>query len=137
MSLRNISRGRAGKLRGIRQQMTGVASTPIVRMNRDAAAAAIKRTERSVDRVGDRASRLIRAALDDAPVQPVDPAKAPLLQEFERWSQVPIREAFGRLDALAPGLAALGVEAEAWAAAHPGASEEARIFQSLKRSRKA
>jgi hypothetical protein len=110
---------------------------PAVEMNRSAARVAMTRTERSINPVADRAYRLIRAAVDDAPVPPVDPAKEPKVREIERWSQMPLRDVFQSLEPIVPGLGALGAQAEAWGAAHPSASQEQRLLQSLRISRKA
>jgi hypothetical protein len=103
----------------------------VVQANPAAARIAMNLTERSIDPVTDRAYRLIRAAVDQAPVQPVDPAKEADLREYEHWSTIPIGDAFRDLEALVPGLAALGAKAEAWAAAHPSPEPEQEALQSL------
>lgn len=108
---------------------------PLVRRHPDAAQEVIERGRRSPDPVVDRASRLVRAARDGTLVPPVDPAKEAQLREFRSWSDVPLREAFARLEVIAPRLTALRAEAEAWHAAHPAADIEQRTFPWLRMTR--
>jgi hypothetical protein len=59
----------------------------------------------------DRAYRLLSAAADSAPVQPVDPACAALFREEENVGRLPLDQAFDLLAAREPKLAELRAEA--------------------------
>lgn len=52
----------------------------------------------------DRIRRLVRAALDDAPVEPVDPGDVALFARLDELAQMPISEAFRQLAELQPAL---------------------------------
>jgi hypothetical protein len=86
----------------------------LVAGNREAAELAHQVTERSIDPANDRAYRLISAALEGGPVRPVDPAKAPMVSEFRRWTELPLGEAFRQLSEREPEVAPIGAQAAAW-----------------------
>jgi hypothetical protein len=58
----------------------------------------------------DRIYRLVRAALDDAPVEPVDPASAVLFARLDELAQMPIGRAFRRLAEIEPALDGLAAK---------------------------
>lgn len=58
----------------------------------------------------DRNYRLVKAALDDAPVEPVDPANAVLFARLDELTQKPIGQAFRHLAAIEPALAKLAAQ---------------------------
>lgn len=73
--------------------------------------------------VNDRVHRLVAAAVADRPVQPMDPRRAPELEQQAVLGRLPIGEAFERLEASVPELSQLRAAAEAWRRAHPGAAD--------------
>ena len=100
--------------------------TPLVAGNRPAAEHARRLTKRSIDPAHDRVYRLISAAVEGGPVKPVDAAKAPMVSEFRRWTELPLGEAFRQLAEREPEVAPIGAEAAAWGAAHPAADFDQR-----------
>ena len=71
------------------------------------AAAALNLGSRSPDPIEDRAYRLIKACVEDMPVLPIASDKVPRVREYERWTAMPIGEAFERLERIAPALSQL------------------------------
>lgn len=97
---------------------------PLVARHPEATERALELGRRSISPDGDRAYRLIRAVVEGGPVRPVDPAKAPMIREFERWAELPVGDAFRQLTDLVPDLAGVGAEAEEWQRMHPNAEAE-------------
>jgi hypothetical protein len=107
---------------------------PAVRAEPRGARLAVRWIERSVERVHNRAYRLIKAAMSGEPVEQPTPELVARMDELDRWLLVPIDDAFGRLEEIVPGLVALRREAEQWREANPGASGSDRAMKSLRLS---
>jgi hypothetical protein len=100
---------------------------PLVARHPETAERALEVGKRSVAPDTDRAYRLISAVVEGGPVKPVDPAKAPMIREFERWVELPVGTAFRQLSDLGPDLQPIGAEAEEWHRKHPDADIEQRV----------